>query len=372
VVGDEQALQDISSWEVVFLVGLAVARAAKELLPYPLPEQHLDDLYKAWNKAAKATNTPMPQAQLDVGALAKSMVVLASAGLTLAAPAAAVGAGGLQVLEAATRVAEAGAGALKWQLPIGRSQRRLTDQDDQVQSLLGAVNVIIGHVQSKAHRMLVLVDGLDRILDFERAEALFLRSELIAQLACRTVVAGPFALHSHPAKGAIPRFSKSCVVFNEPVMRKGNEREPGPGVAFFCDVFRRRIADLAAADLVPNDLLERLAYYSGGRVRDFVKLVRALAEQGWIDDAEQASRPLIDRVLDEQRRLLETGLDAGHIEVLERAAGDPRRLIPADPRARELLDYGKLLPYPNESEWYFPHPLLTMHLVRTAPPGSRG
>src|ERR1700678_917226 len=129
-------------------------------------------------------------------------------------------------------------------------------------------------------------------------------------------------------------------------MMKDKEREPGPGVDFFCDVFRRRVTDLHAPDLVPDELLRRLAYYSGGRARDFVKLIRGVAEQSWIDDAHQATGPLVDRVLDEARRLLETGLDAGHIKVLEEAAADPRRLIPEDPRARELLDYGKLLPYP--------------------------
>jgi hypothetical protein len=35
-----------------------------------------------------------------------------------------------------------------------------------------------------------------------------------------------------------------------------------------------------------------------------------------------------------------------------------------------LLDYQHLLPYSNGSEWYYPHPLLTMHLVRTKPAGS--
>ncbi|MFT3776197.1 MAG: hypothetical protein QM820_63445 [Minicystis sp.] len=292
----------------------------------------------------------------------------AAAGAATAAGAAV----GLKLLEGATKTGEAAAGAIKWSLPIGRSKHRLPDQDDHVQSLLGAVNLIIAYVQQKLRRVLLVIDGLDRILEFERAEALFLRSEIIAQLACRIVVAGPFALHSHPAKGAIPRFSKNCVVFNEPVMRKGNEREPGPGVDFFCEVFRRRTADLGVPDLVPDDLLRRLAYYSGGRARDFIRLIRALAEQGWIDDAHQASKPLVDRVLDESRRLLETGLDAGHIRVLEEVAADPRRIIPADSRARELLDYGKLLPYPNEMEWYFPHPLLTMHMVRTSAPGSPG
>ncbi len=377
VVGDEQALRDISSWEVVFLAGLALVRAATEMISFaPIPDDYLAGLREAWERAAKATGTPASEASIDIGSLAKGMFVTASATLPLLAPAAApVAAGamvGLKLLEGASKVGEAAAGAVKWSLPVGRSKHRLPDQDDHVQSLLGAVNLIVGFIQTKLRRVLLVIDGLDRILDFEPAEALFLRSELIAQLACRLVVAGPFALHSHPAKGAVPRFSKNCVVFNEPVMRKGHESEQGPGVDFFCDVFRRRVTDLHAPDLVPEELLRRLAYYSGGRARDFVRLIRALAEQGWIDDAHQATAPLVDRVLDEARRLLETGLDAGHVKMLEEAAADPRRLIPEDPRARALLDYGKLLPYPNETEWYFPHPLLTMHMVRTSPAGSPG
>lgn len=373
IVGDEQALQTITSWEVVFLAGLALVRAAKELVSFhPIPDEYLDGLASAWEKVAKASETPSPGGQIDIGALAKGMIVTASAAAPVLGPVAGGAAIGLTILGAAAKVAEVGASALKWQLPIGRSQRRLPDQDAQLQGLLGAVNLIVGYVQTKLTRVLLVIDGLDRILDFERAEALFLRSELIAQLACRMVVTGPFALHSHPAKGAIPRFSKNCVVFNEPVMHKGNEREHGPGVAFFCDVYRRRVADLRADDLVPEDLLRRLAYYSGGRARDFIKLIRALAEQGWIDDAQAATPPLVDRVLDEARRLLETGLDAGHIEILEKAAADPQHRLPADSGARELLDRGKLLPYSNESEWYYPHPRLTMHLVRTSPPGSRG
>jgi hypothetical protein len=303
------------------------------------------------------------------------MFVLASAVAVPAAapavPAAVAGAAGLTLLEGALKTGEAATGAFKWVMQMGQSKHPLLDQNDVVQNLLGAVNVILNYVQTKLRRVLLVIDGLDRIVELDRAKALFVSSELIAQLACRIVVAGPFALHTHPARGSIPRFSMNRVVFNEPVMVKGDEREPGPGVDFFCDVFRKRVADLRAPDLIPDDLLRRLAYYSGGRARDFIRLIRSMAEQAY-DEADQANRPLVDRVIREARQLLEAGLDAGHIRVLEAAAADPRRAIPEDPRARDLLDYGKLLPYPNETEWYYPHPLLTMHMLRIAKPGSPG
>jgi hypothetical protein len=375
VIGDAEALQGISSWEVVYLAGLAVVRATEEHLSFaPLPKEYRDDLQRAWERAAKATKTPTPEAQVDAGTIAKGMIVLASAAVPpLGAPAAG-GAVGLTLLQGALKVAETAASAIKFPISLGRSKNSLPDQDADVQTLLGAVNRILGFVQTKLRRVLLVIDGLDRILDFDRAEALFLRSEIIAQLACRLVVAGPFALHSHPAKGTVARFTKNCVVFNEPVMQKGNESVHGRGVDFFCEVFCRRVADLGAPDLVPAALLEKLAYFSGGRARDFIKLIRGVAEQACIDDVDQASPQLVQRVLDEARRLLETGLHTGHIKVLESVAADPKRRLPAGNEAQDLLGYGKLLPYPNDSEWFYPHPLLTLHLVQTSPspPGSHG
>jgi hypothetical protein len=240
-----------------------------------------------------------------------------------------------------------------------------------MQSLLAAVNTILGIVQQRYRRAIIIIDGLDRIRDFARAKSLFLESEMIAQLACRLVVCGPFALRSHPATSAIPRFSKVTVLVNEPVMKKHAPKEYGPGVPFFCDLYRRRVADMDVAGLIPQETLDLLAYSSGGRARDFVKLIRSLAERGWLKDAASATPEIVDAVIDEARRLIETGLDAGHDEVLAQAVRNPQQL-PAGEAARELLSYGHLLPYPNEAEWYYPHPLLLKRLERLQRASSSG
>lgn len=366
VVGDEQALRNVSAWEVVFLAGLAVARAAEELLPYPIPDAQMRELAAAWEKVAKATETPRTQGiQIDAGALARAMIVVASAALPLAGAPAAAAAVGLKVLEAA-------AGAIRWNVPVGQASRRRRDQDAEMQTLLHAANAIIGYVQTKATRILLIIDGLDRIAELDRAEELFIESELIAQLECRVVASGPFALRSSPAASAVPRFNLVLPLVNEPVMDPRVPAARGPGVDFFCELYRRRTEDLHTPDLVTRPLLEELAYYSGGRARDFVKLIRALAEQAWLDDALQATEAVVAGVLDSCRRLLETGLDDGHIKVLEGVMADPRHRIPSDAKARELLTYGQLLPYPNESEWYYPHPLLTKHLIRPSDGSSTG
>lgn len=364
-MGDGEAIQRVASWEVLFLVGLSVLGAAREILPYAVPPQHIDDLQQAWERVADATETPRT-AEMDLGKVASGMITTAGSvivpALGLSGPA---GVGVAAGLGAAKAIVE----GIRRMVPVGRSGRTLPDQDEAMQTLLGAVNVLVGHVQQHHRRVLLLIDGLDRIRDEERALSLFLRSELLSQIACPTVICAPFALRSAPVAAAIPRFG-TVVLANEPVLDKAHPDLPGPGVPFFVDMYRRRTHDLPASDALPQDSVERLAYVSGGRARDFVKLVRGVAERAWTADVSTATPEIVADAVDEARRDRERGLDVGHLGVLRAVMADPQRQLPDDPRARQLLDWGHLLPYPNESEWYYPHPLLTLHLLRA--PGSTG
>lgn len=364
VMGDGEAIQRVAAWEVVFLVGLAVLGAARETLAYPVPQQHIDDLQKAWEKVAEASEAPK-STEIDLGKVASGMVTAGSVLVPFLdlSPGAAVGAA---VAVGATKAIAEG---IRRMVPIGRSVRTLPDQDEAMQTLLGAVNVLVGHMQQHHRRVLLLIDGLDRIREEERALNLFLRSELLGQIACRTIVCAPFALRSAPVAAAIPHF-EMVVLANEPVLDKAHPERPGPGIPFFVDMYRLRTRDLPADIGVGQDLLERLAYVSGGRARDFVRLVRGVAERAWTADVDAATRAIVDDVVDEVRRDRERGLDVGHLGVLRAVMEDAQRRLPEDGRARQLLDWGHLLPYPNESEWYYPHPLLTLNLLQA--PGSIG
>ncbi|HEX8435268.1 hypothetical protein [Archangium sp.] len=363
VVRDPAALDRISSWEVCFLAGLALIATAQQRLGYDFPAHYIEELKTAWNALARATDTP--PAQLDIGALAKATLgVMAST-----APVLAEGATGTGL---ATGFAFSGAiaGAVsKWMAPLGLSKQFLPDQNSHVQTLLACVNVLVGQIQHEHRRVLFVIDGLDRIRNIERAKELFVDSQLIAQLACPVVVCAPFALRHHPSTAAVRGFEPLALV-NEPVLLHGDPTRHGEGVRFFCELFERRTADLGAENLIARPLLEELAYRSGGRARDFVRFIRELSKESWLADAPVATEEFVQKVLDHQRRLRETGLNKGHIELLEAIANDPEHRLPANPLAQELLSYQTLLPYPNESEWYYPHPLLTMHLVRPKQPGS--
>lgn len=359
-IGDSDALQHVEAWEVVYQAGLAVLAAARELLPYPVPPDMIEGLRRAWERAAEATETPRPT-ELDLGKIASGMI---AAGAVLL-PLAGFPADTTAVAAASTGALRSLADGVRRIVPIGRSRKALPDQDEAMETVLGAVNLLIGHVQSHHRRIVLVIDGLDWIREDGRQLALFDRSELLGRLACPALVCAPYNLLSSAQARNLRRFD-SFVLANEPVLDRERPEEPGPGVPFFVDIYRRRTADLGGPDLIPLRFLERLAHFSGGRARDFTKLVREVAERAWSDDVAEPSEELIEQVLGDARKECERGLHAGHAEVLRRVLLDPVRL-PDDPETPKLIAWARLLPFDNDAPWFSPHPLLRKRFL--ASPG---
>ncbi|HRI63184.1 MAG TPA: hypothetical protein PK156_03075 [Polyangium sp.] len=353
-VGDFAALETVSPWEVCFLAGLSILRGAEQF-GFRFPEIHERELAHAWQAAAKASGVEHPP-EIDVAKLAKQVAVLASN----------VVGGGVGVgLAALGAVADAG----KWSLPFGRVTRVLHDSDASAKSILHSVNTLIGLVQQRFRPILLIIDGLDYIKDVDRARDLFIDSHMISNLDCRMVVSGPFALrHSQFVAGIQSRLSIVAPLVNVPVLRHDDPTQYGDGIEFFRELYQRRIVGLgsSASGLLAPALLDKLSYYSGGRAREFVTMIRRLSEVAYIADASTATTEMVDRVLRERRLKQETGLHKGHLELLQSVVDDPRHERPRDPLVEELLISGSLLPYPNESEWYYPNPLLMMHKLRTS------
>lgn len=365
VVKDLHALQYVSSWEVCFLASLALIRAAREQLGYEFAPELVSKLEGAWTavaRAAKAPDATLPT--LDVFGVVKSLSLLAS---TAAAPVAAAAGASATTGAIATgsfKVLSELASGGKWSLPFGRrGTKPVSDQDEIVESLLDRVNLLLGTFQQWNRRVLIIIDGLDRVTNADHAKALFLDSQIISRLDCALVVCAPFALRN--AKAAISaRGFRLRTLHNAAVLDHQNPKNHGPGVPFLGEIFRQRVRDLGAELCVPPPLLDKLAYYSGGRLRDFVLSIKLLGERGWDDNLPVVSAKHVDSVIREVRLLLESGMHRGDIDLLYAIATDPNHRLPEGDIARELLTYGRLLPYPNESEWFYPHPLLTLSLVR--------
>lgn len=122
------------------------------------------------------------------------------------------------------------------------------------------------------------------------------------------------------------------VLANVPVLKREDPKQHGSGVAFMRDLFNRRVDGLAApAELsspsaaIPEALLDKLAYYSGGRARDFIRLVRSVADRAFDADIPSITESVVDECIDERRRVTELGIT--------RADG-PRAPVRAGPETR--------------------------------------
>lgn len=363
VVHQSSALQKVAVWELCFLAALAVMRAAKERLGIDFDADVEGDLKRAWSSAAgkSGVNTP---ADFNLATLGSAMVVFAS---ELTAP----GAGTLAA--AALKALEKGVGGASWKLPFGLSSMVIPDQDEALEGMLAVANRILGIVQTQHRRVLLVLDGLDRITDRAKARELFVESSALSRLECRQVIGAPFALR-HAMELAEVRRYLPFVLVNEPVIDRNDPTREGPGVDVMVKLFRQRVADLQGTFFSNPALLRRLAYYSGGRARDFVKLVRRAATRAAIDKASVINDAIVDATLRELRLELETGLNQGHYSVFEAVALDPAHQLPRDPveLVWDLVDHDRLLPYPNDSEWYFPHTLFTLRAGLRWRPGQSG
>gem|GEM_PF-181589 len=355
VMKDPNALNRIQAWEVCFLAGLALVFRFKERLGTELDAKLVKQLGAAWQTLAEETETLAPR-QLELSSFAKEALSL---GASLAGGVVAAGSiwGLMPARSGSTR-------ALSWELPLGRSERAPPDQDRRVQELLDIINLLLGEVQQKHRKVLFIIDGLDRIRDPGRAKALFVESQLLSQLQCPLVVCGPVALQHHLTTAGVRGF-KQLELVNEPVLDHDDPTRLGPGVEFFRELYTHRVRELGneAQALIGATQLRELAYRSGGRARDFVRLIRSLAEVGWDQDAPTATPDLVRQILDEWRQRKESGLRSEHIQLLEKVMRDPEHRLPLGDLASDLLDSQHLLAYPNDSEWYYPHPLLTMRLL---------
>lgn len=351
---DPGAIEEIQAWELVVLLGLALIRVGDEHGWADGPaRRRFQEVVARLNASSGGDG----EAEGDVTKLAKavSIGVISAAGSALH-PVANVA---MAVLKPTVDFA-----TLRWR--IGR--RKALEQDAGLDLLVDAVNALLAPFETQGHSVLVLLDGLDRIRQSQAAKRLFVDSSLLAQPRWSVVTTAPVVLLRDNRLGAV-RGLDPRVLAEVPVSTRVDPWTLTPeGQHFFRELVARRWRELPVS-LDPK-ALDRLAWLSGGRVRDFIHMVRDTIEAAWPGGATTLSMEHAERAIDLRRRLKEGGMHAGHVEVLRALRDDPDRRLPAPPErvdgrdfVTELLDAHNIVVLPNESEWYFPHPLLTLNVV---------
>jgi hypothetical protein len=362
-VKDAAAIEHLQAWELIGLVGLAVLRAGTERFGHK---------WNGTDKAlARALSAPSGGgAQLDVAKLATGLAVTVGGIIGNAVGGPVGGAASAAVTDTGLEMLKAMGDAWTWQIGLSTARRR-SDQDESVRGVVAATSAIIESLTTglAGRKLVIIIDGLDRVQQKEGFERLFVESDLLRSLPCDVVVSAHLAMVQRYS-GRL-RFDRRYDLANEPVADRGDPWKTGPGIQFFRQLVDRRFQALQGVeiphDVLPSPLLERLAWCSGGRPRDFMGFIQHIAERGYANRSAQVDSKLVESVVDEARRRASDGLTNDQIELLEGLVRDPDHRLPGSEVALGLLEQQLILPYPNEDAWYLPHPLLMITLIR---PGS--
>lgn len=352
---DPAAIEELQAWELVVLAGLALLRVGDES-GWTDPSG-LARFSAVVNRLHALSSADTDGAEVDVGKLAKALgigVIAAAGSLTTpVAPAT------LTLLASLLDFA-----SLKWRL----GRRRPLGQDAGLESLVDAVNALLRPFEAQGHQVLLLLDGLDKIRSGAAARRLFVESDLLAGPRWNIVSTAPVTLLRDNLLGTV-RGLQPRVLAEVPIAtREDPWTLSEEGRAFFRKVVELRLDPTGVT--VETAAIDRLAWLSGGRVRDFMHLLRESIVAAFADDTAAIGMPHAIRAIDSRRRLKEGGMHAGHVEILRALRDDPERRLPAPPEradgrnfVQDLLDAQNIVVLPNESEWYFPHPLLTLNVV---------
>ena len=360
-VGDPAALSRLDPWELLGLLGLAIYRAGAERLGHTWKGEQ-DTLQKVLEELRKVDQGDGPS--IDIPRLAKGMVVAASSAAGAVVGGLPGALAGSKVAGTALTMLGATVDSTSWSWKIGTVKKHREDQE--VRGVLNAVNAMIMALQAEyGHRLLLLVDGLDRA-DAARIRTLFVDSALLGELVCDAVWIAPGAVQLLENNIRGFELQELC---NVPVLLRADPSKPGRGLEFFRSLVTKRLAQVrkqvtgAPPEPFPDPLVDRLAYYSGGVSRDFVRMVRMAAGEAWEAEAVALTPEIVEFTLREARRLKEAQMNSEEIQLLERLMLDPSHMRPPGPVAAALAAQQRMLAYPNETTWYYPHPLLTLKLL---------
>ncbi|NJO40551.1 MAG: ATP-binding protein [Cyanobacteria bacterium CRU_2_1] len=259
-----------------------------------------------------------------------------------------------------------------------RDVTRIIDIRPALSGILNAVNEIVEVAEQNKPKLLVIVDGLDK-LDYAIALEAF-RSSLLTELDCHIIYTIPIALrYSTSFRQPMEVFPYCLDVLNPPVFKcdengcPTSEKDDG-GRELLATVVKKRLTKLGAtyASLFQSDALELLCEKSGGVFRDLIRLAVDAFEATQSQQQQTVDREIAQAaVRDEQRLNMIRDYHYPELEYVHRTGRCSDRTFRSPERGEiticdELLQNKLILGYesPQGSHWFDVHPILLDDLER--------
>ena len=282
---------------------------------------------------------------LNVGELAKELVCFGASML---------GAGvGRQLAEAALKPFTFTSGVSEE--VAGRRQ-----VEPQVQNIINNVNLIISEVQQKSQKkLLVVVDGLDKLQRIEQADLIFLQSRALLGPVCRIIYTVPMLAFTSLDFGQAEGETKSYLLPNVKLFdRTSDTQTDSEGYAILREVVAKRMKSIGQTPdaVFEPEALNLLIFKSGGVMRDFIWLAQDAMSAAKILRLDKVNTDAAQKAISDRASQLAFRLTETRVEELRKVRANKRPS--GSPESRELLHGLFIVAYRNQTTWFDAHPLL--------------
>jgi hypothetical protein len=329
-------ISKVNPIEVLFLIGVAVYKAAYEELPDKPGYEFLQRLEEALTTLVR---TEIKSFSLSLEELLKGIVTA--------------------LLPPAQLFLKASPFTLGTSVELVRKRK----VQPQVKDLAEALKALIEEVERKARNankwLILLVDGLDKCEDLKLIELNFLENPYLATVPCRAIYVGPMPLYYDVAFA--PVRNRFHVIELPNIMIHDRERKPfDKGYETMRLIVHNRLKSLGyePEEVILPEALDLLIEKSGGVVRDLVFLVNEAALIADMAGEERIDKAIAGRAVADFRRKYEAALTPSSRKVLEEVAHTKQRTD--DPLCDVLIMSNFILSYIDEEGdiWFDMHSVL--------------
>jgi len=232
------------------------------------------------------------------------------------------------------------------------TKRNITD-------LLNVINLIIDKIQEQLpgdKHLLVIIDDMEKIPDVSRANALFNEAGgYMIMPRCKIVYTLPVALYYNvKLKQILTNFNRAYFLKNIAIY-SSKTRKPDPERM---DFMRQYIAKRMELDLIEREAQDMAIEYSGGVVRELMRIIKDAIIKALSRDLPKITRDLISEVIIELRNEYGRGLVGRHYQVLDMVLQGKEKEIEDQQTLMELYHSRVLLEYENGARWVTINPIV--------------
>ncbi|MCP4350838.1 MAG: hypothetical protein GY795_35680 [Desulfobacterales bacterium] len=243
---------------------------------------------------------------------------------------------------------------------ISEETARKRETEPRVQDIVTNVNLIVGDVETKTDKpLLVIVDGLDKLPRIEQAKLIFLESSALREPLCNIIYTVPMFIFTHPLFTRIKNEFSSYFLPNIKVYDKetGIRYQRGYEELEQIVVRRLNLLNLKIDDVFERGALDLLIGKSGGLIRWFISMVYEAVTDAKIKELDIVNQKSCQEAVDIFSRDLTASLTRESIAELEQVRKD-KRSSDSD-IGRELLNAHFIVAYySNHQTWFDAHPLI--------------